>query len=43
VNLLMLSYFKVIKKDLVSVDDLKNNKNYIMNIVRRKNLQQSHK
>jgi abequosyltransferase len=43
VNLLMISYFKIIKKDLLSVDDLKNNKNYIMNIVRRKNLQQPHK
>jgi abequosyltransferase len=43
VNLLMISYFKAIRKDLLSVNELKNNKNYIMNIVRRKNLQQSHK
>jgi len=35
VNLFMISYFKMIKKDLLSVDDLKNSRNYIMNIVRR--------
>jgi len=36
VNLFMLSYFKIIKKDAMMVDILKNNGNNIMNIVGRK-------
>jgi len=38
VNLFMLSYFKMIKKDTLMVDCLKNNENNIMTIVRRKGL-----
>jgi len=38
VNLFMLSYFKMIKKDTLMVDCLKNNENNIINIVRRKGL-----
>ena len=36
VNLFLLSYLKMIKKDALLIDCLKNNKNNIMNIVRRK-------
>lgn len=38
VNLFMLSYFKMIKKDTQMVDCLKNNENNVINIVRKKNL-----
>jgi len=38
VNLFLLSYLKMIKKDALLIDCLKNNKNNIMNIVRRKGL-----
>jgi abequosyltransferase len=43
VNLFMLSYFKIIKKDAMMVDILKNNGNNIMNIVGRKGRKQHYK
>jgi len=43
-NLFMLSYFKTIKKEaMMMIYSLESNDNNIINIVRRKNLQQSHK
>ena len=36
VNLFLLSYFKMIKKDTLMADCLWNNENSIMNILRRK-------